>query len=131
MKTIKEGEMASFVLILAAILEIIRGLACFFSSDALAKILGLEYIPSTLVFAYPLGAALFMLAVMFLSASKDPAKQRTIVSMGTLFYGLGTISLILAFIRLGSFPLFWWLMTAITFVMFVLFILSRAPKSTA
>jgi hypothetical protein len=121
--------MASIVLIIAAILEIIRGLACFFSSDALANFLGLEYIPSTLVFAYPLGAALFVLAVMFFRASKDPAKQKTIVFMGTLFYGLGTISLILAFIRLGSFPLFWWLMTAITFVMFVLFVLSRSPKS--
>jgi hypothetical protein len=122
--------MASFVLIIAAILEIIRGLACFFSSAALAGFLGLEYIPETLVFAYPLGAALLMLAVTFLGAAKDPAKQKTVRSIGTLFYGLGTVSLILAFIRLGSFPLFWWVMTAITFVMFILFVLSR-PKSAA
>lgn len=123
--------MASFVLIIAAILEIIRGLLCFFSSDALAKFLGLEYIPETLVFAYPLGAALLTLAVMFYGASKNQEKQKTVLITGKLFYGLGTVSLILAFIRLGSFPFFWWLMTAITLVMFILFIMSRSAKQPA
>jgi hypothetical protein len=121
--------MASFVLIIAAILEIIRGLLCFFSSDAVAKFLGLQYIPETLVFAYPLGAALLTLAVMFYGASKNPGKQKTIFTLGKLFYGLGTISLILAFIRLGSFPFFWWLMVAVTFLMFILFFLSRPAQA--
>lgn len=120
--------MASFVLILAAILEIIRGLLCFFSSDALANFLGLEYLPETLVFAYPLGAALLTLAVMFYGASKNTEKQKTVLTMGKLFYGLGTVSLVLAFIRLGSFPFFWWLMGAITLVMFILFMMSRPAK---
>lgn len=120
--------MASFVLILAAILEVIRGLLCFFSSDAVASFLGLEYIPATLVFAYPLGAALLTLAVVFYGASKDPAKQKTALFIGKLFYALGTISLVLAFIRLGSFPFFWWLMVAITLVMFILFIMSKPAK---
>lgn len=123
--------MASLVLIIAAILEIIRGLACFFSSDALANFLGLEYIPETLVFAYPLGAALFTVAVIFYGASKKPEKQKTALFMGKLFYALGTISLVLAFIRLGSFPFFWWLMMAITFVMFLLFLMSRSAQPTA
>lgn len=120
--------MASIILVVAAILELIRGLACFFSSHALADILGLEYFPETLVFAYPLGAALFAFAVMFSIASKDPAKNKIIVDMGALFYGLGTISLIIALIRLGSFPVFWWVMIAITLVMFVLFVVIRPKK---
>ncbi len=123
--------MTSFVLILAAILEIIRGLLCFFSSDAVAKFLGLEYIPDTLVFAYPLGAALLTFAVLFYGASKNTEKQKTVLTMGKLFYGLGTISLILTFIRLGSFPFFWWLMVAITLAMFILFIMSRPAKEPA
>jgi hypothetical protein len=118
---------ASIVLIIAAILELIRGLACLFSSKPLASILGLEFIPETLVFSYPLGAMLLALAVMFFIASKDPAKQKIIVNMGTLFYGLATISFIPALIRLGSFPMFWWIMVVITLIMFVLFLLSR-PK---
>lgn len=120
--------MASFILVLAAILELIRGLLCFFSSPSLANILGLEYIPATLVFAYPLGAALFTFAVWFFIASKDPVKYKIVVNIGALLYALATISLILAFIRLGSFPIFWWIMTAITLIMFVLFIASRPQE---
>jgi hypothetical protein len=117
--------MASFVLILAAILELIRGLLCFFSSPKLANMLGLEYVAATLVFAYPLGAALLAFAFWFFIASKDPAKYKIVVSMGTLLYGLATISLILAFVRWGAFPVFWWIMTAITLLMFVLFAAAR------
>jgi hypothetical protein len=120
--------MPSFILILAAILELIRGLLCFFSSASLAKILGLEYVPATLVFAYPLGAALLAFAVWFFIASKNPAKYKIIINMGALLYGLATISFILAFVRLGSFPLFWWIMTAITLVMFVLFVVARPQE---
>lgn len=120
--------MASFILILAAILELVRGLLCFFSSPSLAKILRLEYIPATLVFAYPLGAALIVFAVWFFIASKDPLKYKIVVNIGTLLYGLATISFILAFVRLGSFPIFWWIMTAITLIMFVLFIAARPQE---
>jgi len=120
--------MAVIILIIAAILELIRGLACFFSSKPLASILGLEYIPETLVFAYPLGAVLLAVAVMFFIASKDPVKNKIIVDMGVLFYGLGTASFILALIRLGSFPVFWWIMTGITLIMFILFVASRPKK---
>lgn len=120
--------MTTFILLLAAIIELIRGLACFFSSQSLANILGLVYLPETLVFAYPLGAALFVLAVMFFIASKDPQKHKIIVNMGALFYGLGTIAFILAFIRLGSFPVFWWIMEAVTLILFVLFVVARPKK---
>jgi hypothetical protein len=120
--------MATIILIIAAILELIRGLTCFFSSETLANILGLEYLPETLVFAYPLGAALLAFAVMFFIASKDPVKNKIIVDMGALLYGLATISFILALIRLGSFPLFWWIMAVITLIMFILFVVSRPKK---
>jgi hypothetical protein len=123
--------LAAFLLVLAAIIELIRGLACFFSSQALADILGLEYLPETLVFANPLGTALFTFAVMFFIASEDPGKHRIVVNMGALFYGLATISFILAFLRLGSIQVFWWIMAAITLVLFVLFVLVRPKKQGA
>jgi hypothetical protein len=122
--------MARILLLIAAIVEFIRGLAGFFACEPIAKLFGLEYIKGALVYAHPLGALMLVFGVMFVIASKDPVKHRFIVDMGILRFGLAFVSHIITIIMVGSLAAFWWVMIVIDLVLFVLFIAFR-PKTAA
>ena len=122
--------MAKIVLIIAAIIELIRGLAGLFGSESIAKLFGLEYIEGALVYAHALGALVVTFGIMFMIASKDPVKYRIIMDMGILGFSLAIISYIITYIMVGPFSTFWWIMIGIDIILLILFVTTR-PKAAA
>jgi hypothetical protein len=117
--------MAKSALIIGAVVELGRALGCFLMSRKLVDILGIWYSRPTLVSFYFLGAALIVFGLMFLMAAKDSTKQKFVINMGILYFGIRFVSYFLVLARLGSLDIFWWIMAGVDLVLFVLFLFSR------
>ena len=121
--------MARIVLLIAAIVEFVfRGLPALFGSEWIAKLFGLEYIPSCLVYVHPFGALMLTFGVMFFLASKDPVKHRLLVDIGILRFALGALAHIISIVGPAPYATFWLVHLVIDVVLLVLLVISR-PKA--
>jgi hypothetical protein len=116
---------AKIVLIIGALVELVRGLGCYLMSRKLVGILGIWYSRLTVVPFYFLGAALIVFGLMFLMAAKDSTKQKFVINMGVLYFGIRFVSYFLVLARLGSLDIFWWIMAVVDLILFILFFISR------
>lgn len=121
--------MARIVLLIAAIVEFVfRGLPALFGSEWIAKLFGLEYIPSCLVYVHPFGALMLTFGVMFFLASKDPVKHRLLIDIGILRFALGALAHVISIVGPAPYASFWLVHLVIDVVLLILFIISR-PKT--